>query len=176
MDALHYLDTTRKTFLQYKKLAEGAMAQLTDEQIFWAPKPESNSIATIVKHLWGNMLSRWTNFLTTDGEKDSRDRDAEFEPGDLKTKAEVMAKWEEGWKCFTDTLNNLKPEDLDKTVTIRTEPHTVIQALQRQLAHYSSHIGQIIYLAKAQKDSDWKTLSIPKGQSKQFNQMMNTKK
>jgi len=176
MDANHYLDTTRKTFLQYKKLAEGAMAQLTDEQICWAPSSESNSIAAIVKHLWGNMLSRWTNLLTTDGEKDSRDRDAEFEPADLKTKTAVMAKWEEGWKCMMDTLNALTPDDLDKIVKIRSEDHTVVQALQRQLAHYSNHIGQIIYLAKVQKDGDWKTLSIPKGQSKQFNQMMNTKK
>ncbi|HWY97843.1 MAG TPA: DUF1572 family protein [Bacteroidia bacterium] len=177
MDANHYLETTKKTFLQYKKMAEAAMAQLSDEQISWAPSPESNSIAVIVKHLWGNMLSRWTNFLTTDGEKDSRDRDAEFEATDISTRTQLMEKWEEGWKCFIDCSNSLKPEDLDKVVKIRGEDHTVIQALQRQLAHYSSHIGQIVYLAKMQKDKDWETLSIPKGQSKQFNaNMMGNKK
>ena len=176
MDAQHYLDTTKKVFLQYKKQAEDAMAQLTDDQISWAPSPESNSIAAIVKHLWGNMLSRWSNFLTSDGEKDSRDRDAEFIASDINTRVKLMEKWEEGWKCFTDTLNSLKVEDLDKIVKIRAEDHTVIQALQRQLAHYSSHIGQIVYLAKMQKDKDWKTLSIPKGQSKIFNDKMMGKK
>lgn len=177
MDALHYLDTTRKVFLQYKKLAEGAMEQLTDEQLSWAPSAESNSIAAIVKHIWGNMVSRWTDFLTTDGEKDTRDRDAEFEAADIATKATLMKRWEEGWKVFTDTLNSLTPADLDKVVQIRGEDHTVVQALQRQTAHYASHVGQIIYLAKMQKDKNWKTLSIPKGQSKQFNtMMMNNKK
>ena len=122
------------------------------------------------------MLSRWTNFLTSDGEKDSRDRDAEFIPSGVTTKAAVLEKWEEGWKCFTDTLNSLKVEDLDKIIKIRSEDYTVIQALQRQLAHYSSHIGQIVYLAKMQKDKDWKTLSIPKGQSKTFNEKMMGKK
>ena len=176
MDAQHYLETTKKVFLQYKKQAEDAIAQLNDEQVSWAPSPESNSIAAIVKHLWGNMLSRWTDFLTTDGEKGFRDRDAEFVPSDIMTKAALMKRWEEGWKCFTNTLNLLKVEDLDKIVKIRSEDHTVIQALQRQLAHYSSHIGQIVYLAKIQKDKDWKTLSIPKGQSKEFNNMMMGKK
>ncbi len=177
MDTFNYLDTTRKVFLQYKKMAEGAMSQLTDEQIAWAPSPESNSIAAIVKHLWGNMLSRWTDFLTTDGEKDWRDRDAEFEAADIKSRVQLMEKWEEGWKCMMDTLNALKPEDLGRIVKIRAEDHTVMDALQRQLAHYGSHIGQIIFLAKAQKDAGWKTLSIPKGQSKQFNAtMMGNKK
>lgn len=158
-------------------MAEAAMAQLSDEQISWTPSPESNSIAIIVKHLWGNMLSRWTNFLTTDGEKYFRDRDAEFETTDISTRTQLMEKWEEGWKCFTDCLNSLKAEDLDKIVKIRGEDHTVVQALQRQLAHYSSHIGQIVYLAKMQKDKEWKTLSIPKGQSKQFNaNMLSNKK
>ena len=177
MDAAKYLETTRKVFLQYKRMAEAAMEQLSDEQISWSPSPESNSIAVIVKHLWGNMLSRWTNFLTTDGEKDFRDRDAEFVATDISTRTVLIEKWEEGWKCFTDTLNSLKPEDLERIVKIRNEDHTVVEALQRQLAHYSSHIGQIVYLAKMQKDKDWKTLSIPKGQSKQFNaNMMGNKK
>lgn len=177
MDNLNYLETTKKVFLSYKKLAEGAMAQLTDEQISWAPSAESNSIAAIVKHIWGNMLSRWTDFLTTDGEKDWRDRDAEFEAQDIVTRARLMEKWEEGWKCMMDTLNALTADDLAKIVKIRGEDHTVIDALQRQVAHYASHIGQIIYLAKAQKDNNWKTLSIPKGMSKQFNaNMMGNKK
>jgi len=177
MDTLNYLDTTRKVLLQYKKMAEAAMGQLTDEQLSWAPSKESNSIAAIVKHICGNMLSRWTDFLTTDGEKDWRDRDAEFEAADVKNRAQLMEKWEEGWKCMMDTLNALTPEDLGRIVKIRAEDHSVIDALQRQLAHYSSHIGQIISLAKAQKDSGWKTLSIPKGQSKQFNDsMMGNKK
>lgn len=153
------------------------MEQLSDEQISWSPSPESNSIAVIVKHLWGNMLSRWTNFLTTDGEKDFRDRDAEFVATDISNRTVLMEKWEEGWKCFSDCLNLLKPEDLERVVKIRNENHTVVEALQRQLAHYSSHIGQIVYLAKMQKDKDWKTLSIPRGQSKQFNtNMMGNKK
>ncbi|MGP8216077.1 MAG: DUF1572 family protein [Bacteroidia bacterium] len=177
MDTLNYLETSKKVFLQYKKLAEGAMAQLTDEQVSWAPSAESNSIAAIVKHLWGNMLSRWTDFLTTDGEKEWRERDAEFIAGDIKTRRQLMQKWDEGWKCFMNTLNSLKTEDLGRIVKIRGEDHTVFDALQRQIAHYSSHIGQIIYLAKALKDKDWNTLSIPKGKSKQFNEtMMNAKK
>lgn len=172
MNSLHYLDTTKKVFLQYKKMAEAAMDQLSDEQLFWAPSAESNSIAIIVKHLWGNMLSRWTDFLITDGEKETRDRDAEFILSGITTRAQLMEKWNEGWKCFTDCLDSLKVEDLDKVVKIRSEDHTVIQALQRQIAHYSSHIGQIVYLAKAQKNNEWKTLSIAKGQSKQFNAAM----
>jgi len=177
MNATNYLETTKKVFLQYKKQAEDAMVQLNDEQLFWAPSDESNSIAIIVKHLRGNMLSRWTNFLTTDGEKESRDRDSEFLTGDITTRTQLLEKWNEGWKCFIDCLNSLNVEDLDKMVKIRGENHTVIEALQRQTAHYASHIGQIVYLAKAQKDKGWKTLSIPKGQSKQFNaNMMGTKK
>jgi hypothetical protein len=177
MNATNYLETTKKVFLQYKKQAEDAMAQLSDEQLFWAPSEESNSIAIIVKHLWGNMLSRWTNFLTTDGEKESRDRDSEFVTSDITTRPQLLEKWNEGWKCFINCLNSLNVEDLEKIVKIRNEDHTVIEALQRQIAHYASHIGQIVYLAKAQKDKGWKTLSIPKGQSKQFNaNMMGTKK
>jgi hypothetical protein len=177
MESHNYLDTTKKVFLQYKRMAEDAMAQVTDEQLFWVPSAESNSIAVIVKHLWGNMLSRWTNFLTTDGEKDSRNRDDEFIATDITTRAQLMKKWNEGWKCFIDCLNSLKPEDLQKIVKIRAEDHTVIDALIRQTAHYSSHIGQIVYLAKAQKNGGWKSLSIPRGQSKQFNaKMMGDKK
>ena len=172
----HYLDNTISTFQLYKKQAEGAIAQLDEKQLFIAPTPESNSVAVIMKHLWGNMLSRWTDFLTSDGEKEWRDRDAEFEATDIKTKAELMKKWEEGWACMFNALNPLKPGDLGKTVYIRGEEYTVLKAMQRQLAHYASHIGQIVYVAKMLKNKDWKSLSIPKGQSKAFNQQMFGKK
>jgi len=172
----HYLETSIKVFLLYKKEAEGAINQLDEKQLFTAPSPESNSIAVIVKHLWGNMLSRWTDFLTTDGEKDWRDRDTEFEAADIKTKAELMKKWEEGWACMFNALNPLTPADLGKKVYIRGEEYTVLKAIQRQTAHYASHIGQIVYAAKMLKGKDWNTLSIPKGKSKEFNQQMFGKK
>jgi hypothetical protein len=171
-----FLDTSIKVFELYKKEAEGAIAQLDDKQLFQAPTPESNSVAIIMKHLWGNMLSRWTDFLTTDGEKDWRDRDAEFEAADIKTRAELMQKWEEGWACMFKALNTLTPADVDKQVFIRGEEYTVLKAIQRQTAHYASHIGQIVYVAKMLKGKEWKTLSIPKGQSKAFNEKMFGKK
>jgi hypothetical protein len=171
-----FLDTSIKVFRLYKKEAESAIAQLDDKQLFTAPSPESNSVAVIVKHLWGNMLSRWTDFLTTDGEKDWRDRDSEFEINDNTTREELMKKWEEGWECMFKALEPLTPADLGHKVYIRGEEYTVIKAIQRQLAHYSSHIGQIVYIAKLLKGKDWKTLSIPKGQSKLFNEKMFGKK
>lgn len=171
-----YLETSIKVFELYKKEAEGAIEQLDEKQLFHAPTPESNSVAVIMKHLWGNMLSRWTDFLTTDGEKDWRDRDAEFEAADIKTKAEMMQKWEEGWACMFKALNALTPADIDKKVFIRGEEYTVLRAIQRQIAHYSSHIGQIVYVAKMLKGKEWRTLSIPKGQSKAFNEKMFGKK
>jgi hypothetical protein len=174
--ALHYLQTSIKTFELYKKEAEDAMAQLDEKQLFTAPTPESNSVAVIAKHLWGNMLSRWTDFLTSDGEKVWRDRDAEFEAADINTKAELMQKWEEGWACMFKALNALTPADLGKKVYIRAEEYTVVKAIQRQTAHYASHIGQIVYVAKMLKGKEWKTLSIPKGQSKAFNEKMMGKK
>jgi len=174
--AHHYLETSIKVFLLYKKEADGAIAQLDEQQLFIAPTPESNSVAAIMKHLWGNMLSRWTDFLTSDGEKEWRDRDAEFEATDIKTKAELIKKWEEGWACMFNALNPLTPADLGKTVYIRGEEYTVLKAIQRQTAHYASHIGQIVYVAKMLKGKEWKTLSIPKGQSKAFNQQMFGKK
>jgi hypothetical protein len=172
----HFLETSIKVFQLYKKEAESAIAQLDEKQLFFPPVSESNSVAIIMKHLWGNMLSRWTDFLTSDGEKDWRDRDAEFETADVKTKDELMKKWEEGWACMFNALNPLTPADLMKRVYIRGEEYSVIKAIQRQLAHYSSHIGQIVYVAKMIKGKDWKTLSIPKGKSKEFNQMMFGKK
>jgi hypothetical protein len=148
-------------------LAEKTFDQIPEEKLFWQYNDESNSIATIVKHLWGNMLSRWTDFLTTDGEKESRNRDAEFE-NDIKTKAELIEKWNEGWDCLFNALHSLKEEDLNKIVYIRNQGHTVIDAINRQLAHYPHHIGQIIYVGKMCAEK-WNSLSIPKNGSNAFN-------
>lgn len=137
----------------------------------WQYNEASNSIAVIVQHLWGNMLSRWTNFLTEDGEKDWRDRDTEFETV-IKSKDELLAKWNEGWQCLFNALDSLKEEDLSKTIYIRKEPHKVADAINRQLAHYSHHLGQIVYVGKMQLNEKWKSLSIPKGNSTQFNEKM----
>ena len=163
-----YLESVKKRFLDYKSLGEKAMDQLDTELLFKAPNADSNSIGVIVKHLWGNMLSRWTNFLTEDGEKSWRERDAEFEES-IFERAELMAKWDEGWKCLFDTLDSLKPEQLADIIKIRGEEHTVMDAINRQLAHYPYHIGQIVYAAKMLKDGGFKSLTIPKGQSNQFN-------
>lgn len=156
-----------KQFEYYKMLGEKTFAQLTDEKLFWQFNNESNSIAVIVKHLWGNMLSRWTDFLTTDGEKPSRKRDAEFE-NDIASKNELLKKWNEGWDCLLAALNGIKPEDMGKIVYIRNQGHTVMEAIYRQLAHYSYHVGQIVYIGKM-CSGDWNSLSIPKGGSETFN-------
>src|SRR6202158_3683944 len=145
--ASHYLDEVRRQFRGHKRLAEGAIAQLKDEELFVALDPESNSIAIVVKHLAGNMRSRFTDFLTTDLEKPDRNRDQEFEVG-TADRAALLKSWEQGWKAVFDTLDGLKPEDVERTVTIRSEPHTVLQALNRALAHLAMHVGQIVYLAK----------------------------
>src|SRR6185437_1822750 len=146
---------------KYKGFADKAIAQLhSEEEMHWAPNEESNSVAVIMKHLHGNMLSRWTDFLTTDGEKPTRTRDYEF-IGHRETKEELLKLWEQGWQCMFDTLESLNENDFAKTVTIRNEPHTIIQAILRQLSHYCGHIGQIIYLAKMIRNEDWKTLTIP---------------
>ena len=166
--AAHYLDEARRQFRGNKRLAEAAIAQLTDEELFFTLDPESNSIAILVKHLAGNMRSRFTDFLTTDGEKPDRFRDQEFELNAATTRADVMRWWEEGWEQVFTTLNALKPEDVMRTVTIRGEPHTVLQALNRQIAHYASHSGQIILLAKHLRSKQWKTLSIPRGKSEDY--------
>lgn len=164
-----FLASTRKLFQYYKGLGEKAIAQIGDEHINWRPNDASNSIAVIVHHLSGNMLSRFTDFLTSDGEKPWRDREAEFDEG-YKSKAEMMAAWEKGWKAVFDAIDPLQGNDLDKIIYIRNEGQTVVEALQRQLAHYASHIGQILYIGKMIKGDDWKSLSIPKGQSKGYNQ------
>ncbi|WP_166924353.1 DUF1572 family protein [Flavobacterium poyangense] len=163
-----YLESVKKQFLYYKMLSEKAMGQLEPEQLFIAINEDTNSIATIVKHISGNMLSRWTDFLTTDGEKEWRNRDAEFE-NDLQSKEEVLAVWNKGWDCFLNALEILKPEQLSQIIYIRNEGHTVIEAINRQLAHYPYHVGQIVFYAKQLKKGDWESLSIPKNKSGNYN-------
>jgi uncharacterized damage-inducible protein DinB len=165
-----YLKDSIDLFGYYKKLAERAIAQCPDEGLFVALDPESNSIATIVKHMAGNMRSRWTNFLTTDGEKPDRNRDTEFEDPP-KTRAELLATWEQGWKYLFDALGPLSDADLTRTVTIRSEPHSVTQAINRQIAHYIYHIGQIAFLAKhfAAQSGNWTALTVPRKKSADFN-------
>lgn len=163
-----YLESVKKQFLYYKLLGEKAINQLTEEQLFLALNDDTNSIALIVKHLSGNMLSRWTDFLTTDGEKDFRNRDAEFE-NNWSTKDEVMSHWDKGWNCFLNALESLQPEQLNTIIYIRNEGHTVMEAINRQLAHYPYHIGQIVFSAKQLKNGDWESLSIPKNKSQSYN-------
>lgn len=164
----NYLKSMNRQFSYYKSLGEKAMAQVHDEKLFEQLNDDSNSIATIVKHLSGNMISRWTDFLTTDGEKETRNRDGEFE-NDIKTRAEVIALWDKGWDRLFKTLNELKADDLEKIIYIRNEGHTVMEAINRQLAHYPYHVGQIVYVAKLLKSSDWESLSIPRNKSKEYN-------
>jgi hypothetical protein len=166
--ATHYLDEARRQMRGTKRLADAAMAQLKDEELFVGLDPESNSVALMVKHLAGNMRSRFTEFLTTDGEKPNRFRDQDFELSPSTTRADVMGWWEAGWAQVFHTLDSLNPEDVMRTVTIRGEPHTVLQAINRQIAHYASHTGQIIFLAKHLRSSEWKTLSIPRGKSEDY--------
>lgn len=174
--ATAYLDEARRSFRGHKRLGEGAFAQLSDEEFFHVIDPESNSVALIVKHMAGNMRSRWTDFLTSDGEKPNRNRDTEFEMTTGTTRAQVMEWWEQGWKCVFDALENVRPEDIGRTVTIRNEPHSVMQAINRQIAHYAYHVGQIAFLAKHLKGAAWKSLSIPRGMSQQVNAMAQQKR
>ncbi|SKC09601.1 Protein of unknown function [Soonwooa buanensis] len=164
----NYLDSVKKQFEYYKSLGDKTFEQLPDDALFWQYNEESNSIAIIVKHLWGNMLSRWTDFLTTDGEKDNRNRDSEFE-NDIKSRTDLLEKWNAGWTCLFSTLNDLTENDLDKIVYIRNQGHTVLEAINRQLAHYPYHVGQIVFIGKMIADNNWKSLSIPKGNSKVYN-------
>jgi len=166
----NYLVDIRKLFAYYKALGEGAMQQVSEKDLFWQYDSNSNSMAIIIKHISGNMLSRWTNFLSSDGEKQWRDRDGEFE-FDLGSQKEVMEVWNKGWDCLFDTLDSLHPSDLQKTIYIRNTGHSVSEALNRQLAHYATHIGQIIFLAKMISKEKWQSLSIPKGASKDFNKV-----
>jgi hypothetical protein len=168
----HFLDDALKVFRTYKTLGEKAIAQASDADLFVALDPEANSIALVVKHMWGNMRSRWTDFLTTDGEKPDRNRDTEFELHEEATRAAVERWWEEGWQLVFAAVEPLRAEDLERTVTIRGIPHTVMQAINRQLAHYAHHVGQIVFLAKHFRSSEWQSLSIPRGQSEAVNQQL----
>ena len=163
-----YIESAKKQFLYYKTLGEKAMAQLEPQQLFYSPDDDTNSIALIVKHLYGNMLSRWTDFLTSDGEKEWRNRDDEFQ--DPYTDREtLMQKWNEGWHCLFTALDTVTPQNLNSVIYIRNEGHTVVEAINRQLAHYPYHIGQIVFFAKQIKKSPWQSLSIPKNNSAQYN-------
>jgi hypothetical protein len=167
--AAQYLDEAHRQMRGHKRLAEGAMAQLKDEELFFKPDAESNSIAIMVKHMSGNMRSRFTDFLTTDGEKPDRHRDQEFELNSTTKRADLTIWWEQGWSLVFAAIESLKPDDLIRTVTIRGEAHTVLQAINRQIAHYAYHTGQIVFLAKHIRSSKWRTLSIPRGKSEKFN-------
>jgi len=158
----HYLENSIHEFRKLKDLGDKSFSQIKDEDFFWSPDEESNSIAIIVRHLSGNMISRWTDFLTTDGEKKNRKRDEEFERIFYTDKDDVISRWEKGWNRLFKTLESLNEEDLLKEVKIRKEPHTVVQAINRQLTHYAYHIGQIVYIAKHLENSNWKSLSIPR--------------
>jgi len=163
-----YLESVKKQFLYYKMLGEKSIDQLEPQQLFVSVNEDTNSIATIIKHISGNMLSRWTDFLTSDGEKEWRNRDVEFE-NDLQSKEEVLEVWNKGWDCFLGALNGLNPEQLSDIIYIRNEGHTVIEAINRQLAHYPYHVGQIVFYAKQLKNGDWDSLSIPKNKSGNYN-------
>ncbi len=165
----HYLDDALRRFRDYKKLAERAFAQISDEDFFRTLDEESNSIAINMKHMAGNMISRWTDFLTTDGEKPERNRDLEFVMLPETSKDDMLAYWERGWQCVFDAVEPLKPEDLMRTIRVRGQDHTVVQAINRQLAHYAYHVGQIVFLAKHFKSSEWQSLSVPKNRSAEFN-------
>ena len=163
------------SFRNYKKLAEKALNQISDEEFFATIDEEANSVAVVVKHIAGNLVSRWSDFLTTDGEKPTRDRDAEFEINDDSRK-ELMEFWERGWQTLFENIEPLTIEDFTKTVTIRGQEHTIVEAFNRQLTHYAYHVGQIVLLAKHFKSADWKTLSIPKNRSAEFNTFLTNKK
>jgi len=163
-----YLDDVRPLFAHYKKMGEGAMAQVPESNLTTLLDPEMNSIALIVKHMAGNMRSRWTGFPESDGEKPDRNRDTEFETPPA-TRAEVMAMWDAGWACMFAALEPLTDADLSRRTFIRGEPHSILQAINRQIAHYSYHVGQIVFLAKHLQSAQWKSLSVPRGGSAGFN-------
>lgn len=164
----NYLESVKKQFEYYKSIGDKTFEQLSDDTLFWQYNEESNSIAIIVKHLWRTMLSRWTDFLTTDGEKDNLNRDSEFE-NNIKSRADLLEKWNTGWNCLFSALNDLTENDLDKIIYIRNQGRTVLEAFNRQLAHYPYHVGQIVLIGKMIADNNWKSLSIPKGNSKVSN-------
>lgn len=163
-----YLESVKKQMLYYKTIAEKAMDQLEEKQLFFSANEDTNSISVIIKHMAGNMLSRWTDFLTSDGEKEWRNRDSEFETGS-ETKEELLVLWQKGWNCFFNAINALQPEQLSQIIYIRNEGQTVMDAINRQLAHYPYHIGQIVFYAKMLKTTEWNSLSIPKNKSNDYN-------
>lgn len=163
-----YLNSIKKQFEYYKSVGEKTFNQLDENNLFWQFNQESNSIAITVNHLWGNMKSRWTDFLTSDGEKEWRNRDLEFESV-IKTKEELFEKWNDGWKCLFDALDMINDKNFNTKIYIRNQEHSIIEAINRQLAHYSYHIGQIVYVGRMIKGSEWKSLTIQKGKSKEFN-------
>ncbi len=167
----NYHSDALDSFRNYKKMAERAIEQVSDEEFFKTIDPESNSIAVIVKHIAGNLRSRWTDFLTSDGEKPDRNRDTEFELIE-DTREPLMGSWKIGWQTLFEAIEPLTVDDFSKTVTIRGEPHTIAEALNRQMTHYAYHIGQIVFLAKHFRSSEWKTLSVPKNKSAEFNQFL----
>lgn len=169
MTELGFLKSMDRQFRYYKSLGEKAMSQIGDEQLFYQPHEDANSIGSIVKHMWGNMLSRWTDFLTTDGEKPWRQRDAEFD-NDIQSRELLMQKWEEGWQCVLNAIGSITDNELGMIIYIRNEGHTVLEAINRQIAHYSYHVGQIVYAAKLFKKGEWDSLSIPRNKSNDYNQ------
>lgn len=171
----NYLKDALSSFRNYKLMAEKALSQVSDEEFFRAPDPEANSLAVLVKHIAGNQRSRWRDFLTADGEKEDRLRDTEFEIT-TEARASLMEFWESGWQTLFDALEPLTAEDFSKTITIRGEPHTVCEAINRQLTHYAYHIGQITFLAKHFRSDDWQTLSVPRNRSEAFNEFLAEKK
>ncbi|XEC97503.1 DUF1572 family protein [Paenibacillus tarimensis] len=170
--ASHVLDQSKLDFQSLKKLGDRALGQLkSDEALHWAPDPESNNAAVIINHMSGNMISRWTDFLTSDGEKPDRNRDREFEDDHAKLE-ELLKRWETGWRILFKALDELEPDQLLRKVMIRGQKHTVIRAIHRQLTHYGYHVGQLVYVAKACSGQEWQTLSVPKGGSDAFNEQM----
>lgn len=163
-----FLNSAKKQFEYYKSVGEKTFDQLDDKDLFWQCNESSNSIAIIVNHLWGNMKSRWTDFLTSDGEKEWRNRDVEFESV-IKTKSELLDKWEDGWKCLFNALASVNEENFETKIYIRNQEHSILEAVNRQLAHYSYHVGQIAYIGKMVQGNEWVSLTIPKGESKVFN-------
>ncbi|MFN1836045.1 DUF1572 family protein [Balneola sp. MJW-20] len=163
-----YLDSVRKQFEYYKLLGEKTFNQLDEQDLFWQYNEESNSIAITVNHLRGNMRSRWTDILTSDGEKEWRNRDREFESV-IQSKQELLEKWEDGWKCLFDAMDSIREDDFETIVYIRNQEHSIMDAFNRQLAHYAYHIGQIVYIGRMIKGQEWKSLSIPRGKSAEFN-------
>ena len=165
---IDYLNSIKKQFEYYKSVGEKTFYQLEEKDLFWQYNPESNSIAIIVNHLWGNMKSRWTDFLTSDGEKEWRNRDMEFESV-IKTKNDLIEKWNDGWNCLFSALDSVTEDNFETKVYIRNQEHSIIEAVNRQLAHYSYHIGQLVYVGRMVQGSEWKSLTIPKGKSSEFN-------